>query len=83
MFGDRCVLCLRCVYGCPERAIQPGMLKSVVLKDGYDLAGVEKRMAGKTDFPPMKEMASGLMLKGVRKYLQQGQADAQASSKAQ
>ena len=69
-FDDRCVLCLRCVYGCPERAIQPGMLKGVVLKDGFDLAGIEKRMAGRTEFPPIKKIAPGMMLDGVRKYLE-------------
>ena len=82
-FDNRCVLCLRCVYGCPEHAITPGILKSVVLKGGFDLAGVEKRMAGKTDFPPVKEIAPGLMLGGVRKYLLEGSSSAQASYKSE
>ena len=80
-FDDRCVLCLRCVYGCPERAIRPDILKSIVLKDGFDLTSLETRMAGRTAFPPVKETAPGMVLWGVRKYLLEGQTVAQTPTK--
>lgn len=34
-FGFNCIWCMKCIYSCPQRAIYPGFLKSVVLKDGF------------------------------------------------
>ncbi len=69
VFGSRCVVCLRCVYGCPQKAITPGFGKFFVLKDGYDLKTVESRTEGMTEFPPVEQLAKGYLLKGVKKYL--------------
>lgn len=69
-FGDRCVICLRCVYGCPKKAIVPGMGKKFVLKQGFDLNAVEERTKMMTEFPPVFQAAKGLMYKGVRAYLE-------------
>ena len=68
-YGDRCVLCLRCVYGCPSHAIQAGMGKFAVLKNGFDLDALEARTQNITDFPPVEQLAKGLLLKGVYRYL--------------
>ena len=69
VFGNRCVLCLRCVYGCPQKAIVPGLLRSMVLKDGFNLAALEADMSGVTALPPVKTLTNGRVLRGVREYL--------------
>ena len=69
VYGGKCVFCLRCVYGCPAHAIVPGFGKFAILKTGFDLAAVEKRMAGRTDFPPVEELTKGTAMNGVRAYL--------------
>lgn len=68
-FGDTCVICLRCVYGCPKKAIEPGIGKFVVITGGFDLGKIEKRMSYMTVFPPVEHITKGLMLKGVQAYL--------------
>ncbi|MDG6245069.1 MAG: EFR1 family ferrodoxin [Methanolobus sp.] len=68
LFNGTCLLCLKCFYGCPEKALEPGILKFFVLKDGYDLKSLKKRMEG--DKPePVEELAKGYLWKGVRDYL--------------
>lgn len=34
-FGFNCIWCMKCIYSCPQKAIYPSFLKSVVLKDGF------------------------------------------------
>ncbi len=68
-FGNRCVICLCCVYGCPQKAIVPGTGKFIVIKNGYDLKGVESRTNQLTEFPPLSKITNGFLLKGVRAYL--------------
>lgn len=70
-FGDRCVLCLRCVYGCPQRAIKPGFGRAVILKGGFDLSALEARTVGQAAFPADDELTRGSLLHGVRHYLRE------------
>jgi ferredoxin len=65
-FGNDCVMCFRCVYGCPRKAMHANDFQ--VLKDGFDIRGVEKRMAGKT-LKPAAECCKGILWAGVRRYL--------------
>jgi len=70
-FGRDCFLCLRCIYGCPNKALMAGTLKFIILKDGYDLKALEKRM--KDIKPsPIEDLAKGYLWKGVREYLLEG-----------
>ena len=69
VFGDRCVICLKCIYGCPQKALQAGIIKFVVIKKGFNIESVEKKMQGVTDFPPIEELCKGYIWSGVRKYL--------------
>ncbi|XAH74437.1 hypothetical protein V6984_01320 [Kineothrix sp. IPX-CK] len=41
-FGFHCVLCLRCIYACPRKALSPGILKFFVLEEGFDLEVMNK-----------------------------------------
>lgn len=67
-FGDNCILCLKCIYGCPKQAIRAGTLKFIVLKEGYDLNALEKRMQG-IKLAPVDNLTKGYLWKGVKKYL--------------
>jgi ferredoxin/flavodoxin len=69
VFGKKCVICLRCVYACPQKAIKAKYGQFAVLKDGFDLDAVEARMAGVDMLPPVEGLTKGWALSGVRKYL--------------
>lgn len=70
-FGGRCVLCLKCVYNCPQKAIRAKFGQFAVLKEGFDLDAAERRMAGVMELPPVDEVTKGAGLGGVRKYLRE------------
>jgi len=45
-FGFDCLMCLRCIYNCPEKAIAPRISKFIPIKGGYSLSryvGEERR----------------------------------------
>lgn len=69
IFGNACVICLRCVYGCPQRAIEPGFGKFVVLPEGFNLGKVESRMDHLTVYPRISKTTGHTWLRGVRDYL--------------
>lgn len=70
-FGRKCIICLRCVYGCPKKAIFPGIGKFIVLKEGYNLKKLEYNTKNLTSFPPISDIAKGKALSGVKKYLEE------------
>ncbi|WP_459481647.1 EFR1 family ferrodoxin [Clostridium saccharoperbutylacetonicum] len=68
IFKDDCIMCLRCYYGCPNKAIHNEKVKGLLFKEGFDLNAVEKRMEGK-DLKPINECCKGLAWIGVKRYL--------------
>ncbi len=78
-FGKACNMCLRCIYGCPVKALYPGVAKYMILKEGYDL---QKMMDDSRDYySPGRHRsdeidigreAKGPIWAGVRKYLGDG-----------
>lgn len=65
-FLDQCILCLRCIHGCPTNAI---MVKGFpILKEGFNLEDLGKRMH-QVELEPIEKCCSGLLWKGVKKYL--------------
>ena len=70
-FGTECVICLRCIYGCPQKAVVPGAAKSFVLQDGFNIEDIEARTAHITQFPAVNEIAKGPFMAGVRRYLKE------------
>ena len=67
-FSNKCHLCLGCIYGCPNKALEPKMGKFIVIKEGYSLKELEKKL------PYIKQvdietLTEGYLLSGVRKYL--------------
>lgn len=39
-FGWKCLICMRCLYGCPKKAITPILWRFMVIKGGYDIKKV-------------------------------------------
>lgn len=37
-FGFNCIMCLRCIYSCPEQAISPRISKFIPIRGGYSLS---------------------------------------------
>jgi len=73
VFGNKCVLCLKCIYGCPRRALQPGICKSFVIKDGYNLCEIKKDMdCNNSSQAEIEQLARGYLWKGVKMYLLDG-----------
>jgi ferredoxin len=68
VFGRECLLCLKCIYGCPSKALKAGAFKFIILKEGYDLKAIEKRMEGISPVP-VETLAKGFLWKGVKEYL--------------
>ena len=66
IFLDRCIICTRCIYGCPAQAINAK--GPLAIKKGFDLDAVERRMEG-VELEPVKKCCKGIILKGVRDYL--------------
>lgn len=65
-FADRCIMCFRCIYGCPSKALESDFF--MVLKSGFSLIQLEKRMEG-VELEPFHKYTKGLIWKGVDNYL--------------
>ncbi len=72
VFKDRCIMCLGCIYRCPQKALTPGILKSFVFA-GYDLNFLQKKLdegsQEHSDSEEIKTLTKGYLMSGVRKYL--------------
>jgi ferredoxin/flavodoxin len=70
VFGGKCILCLKCIYGCPRKALKPGAFKFFVFKDGYNLSEMEKGVTadGRSKLAT-EDLARGYLWKGVREYI--------------
>jgi ferredoxin len=66
LFGEKCIMCFRCIYGCPINSIKSDNFQ--ILKKGYNLKEFEKNM-GKTELEPMEKCSKGILWLGVAKYL--------------
>lgn len=67
-FGDQCHFCMKCIYGCPSKALQPGTCKFVVIKEGYCLQDIAEQVPQ----PPqmsVRDLKVGCFWLGVKKYL--------------
>jgi ferredoxin/flavodoxin len=67
-FGNKCCLCLGCIYGCPDKALEPGIGRFVIIKEGYSLADLEKELPS-LEKADVEKLAAGYMWSGLRKYL--------------
>lgn len=67
-FGEKCHLCLNCIYGCPNKALSPGIFSFFVINEGYDLKELEKTENANKNVD-VEKLAKGYVWSGVRKYL--------------
>jgi ferredoxin len=67
VFQYKCMLCLKCIYQCPKQALTPGILKFVVLKDGFHLDYMEEEQ-GISEIT-LNKLTQGYAWSGIRKYL--------------
>lgn len=65
-YGSSCIMCLRCIYDCPEKAIKTKV--RMVFKTGFSLTKIEKEMSG-IELEPAEKLAKGIVWLGVKKYL--------------
>ncbi len=68
-FEEKCIICFRCIYGCPRKAMESKNF--MVLKKGFDIKAVERRMEGKEPMPVEKciKGVNRLFFKAVKDYL--------------
>lgn len=67
-FGDQCHFCLKCIYGCPSKALRAGICEFVVIKNGYCLKDTAEKHPQDPQIP-VKDLKVGLFWLGVKKYL--------------
>ncbi len=60
-FMKQCVLCMRCIYSCPTGAIRPTLMKSAVIKGGFDLKRYASTLPGED---------KGELWTGLRRYFE-------------
>jgi ferredoxin len=68
VFGKKCHLCLSCVYGCPQKAVQIGMGKFIAIKEGFSLKALEAQVPYPAEVD-VEELAKGYLWSGIKKYL--------------
>jgi ferredoxin len=66
LFGNECVMCFKCIYNCPVRALHSNNM--MVLKQGFSLTAIRRKM-GKTPLLPVEECCKGVLWAGVKAYL--------------
>jgi ferredoxin/flavodoxin len=71
IFNGKCAICLKCIYGCPQNAIEAGAGKKLLIKEGFNLDEIEQRTVNITDFSDIEEIAKGFTYKGIRRYLKE------------
>ncbi|HWT73382.1 MAG TPA: EFR1 family ferrodoxin [Mobilitalea sp.] len=70
VFDRKCSVCLKCIYACPKKALQPTIAKFIVLKQGYPLKDWEKKVNSEKHYS-IDELAKGYAFSGIRKYLKE------------
>jgi ferredoxin len=66
-FSYHCIWCLKCIYSCPCKALSPRILKSVVLKEGFNL----EKMKDVDNAYLVEEDSKKLLWEGAIKYIKE------------
>ena len=73
VFGDSCVICLRCLYGCPKHALRAESNSFSLIKEGYSLkAVIDNALSSASEAASedlLRKELKGFLWKGVREYL--------------
>lgn len=65
-FSNKCNLCLKCIYGCPQKALILGIGKFLIIKQGYNFEELRMKTPTSKD---IDNLANGYIWSGVKKYL--------------
>lgn len=65
-YGNNCYVCMRCVYGCPKKAIGMGLYSFAILKNGYSV----QDFVGKEIPADLSSLEKGY-LRSLKKYMEQ------------
>lgn len=68
VYSNNCLLCMRCVYICPKHAIGLRRFKFAILKDGYDLTDMVRRL-DRSEPMPDEEIGKSPMHRRVKKHI--------------
>jgi len=68
IFHNKCIVCMRCVYGCPINAITNERFNKFILENGFDIGTIVEETRGAKLVPVMK-CTKGIIWLGVRKFL--------------
>lgn len=67
-FGGKCLLCLACLYGCPQKALSAGIAKFILIEEGFSFPGMLANRESARSFD-IKAETKGFLWLGVRRYL--------------
>jgi ferredoxin len=67
-YGFRCVICLKCLYSCPVKALRLPFHRIFLIKGGFDLSAVADTSQRDESLPTEK---TGWAMSGVVKYLRE------------
>ena len=70
VFSDQCIMCMRCVYGCPQNAIESEKYGFAIVKTGFDLIALEEKMKDRV-LKPIEDLEGGILWFGVKRYLRE------------
>ncbi len=68
VFRNQCHFCLKCIYGCPSKALQPGTCKFVVIQDGYSISDMAEHIPNE-QYVSLKDLKVSFFWMGAKKYL--------------
>lgn len=69
-FHDNCIVCLRCIYGCPSKVIYSEKYRYFSIKEGFSIESIEESMIGET-LQPIDKCCKGILFAGIKKYLKE------------
>ena len=68
-FGYNCILCLKCIYSCPNKALSPQLMKSSILKGGFNLEKMSERAKMESNGVTEYDRYKNVLWQGVIEYL--------------
>lgn len=67
-FGWKCVMCMRCIYACPNKSISNTFIKTIRLKEGFNIEELKSK-EGLLQLNKENILASTPKDKAIREYL--------------
>ncbi|GAK52399.1 hypothetical protein U14_03650 [Candidatus Moduliflexus flocculans] len=68
IFGTHCIMCLNCLYHCPQKSLYPGIGKFILIPEGFDLKNIQATVPWIAPLD-VKTEARGWLWLGVKRYL--------------